>query len=353
MKKLLLLIFVFCFSLSYAQTTLFVEEFNYTAGSLLTASGWTVSSGTTNALTITSPGLTFTNYASNMGNAVTLTNTGEDDYKTFTPVTSGSIYMAFLINVQSAQTGLSNDKADYFITFSPSAGQTFYTARVVLKANGNGFSVGVSKSSELSAVFPFGSTVFNFNQTYLVVVKYKFNITSNTDDAISVYVLSSISPTTTEPTSPTVGPYVCSDLTRLDQADLSMVTIRQGSSGSAPTLILDGIRITDNWGLAVTGTATDVEENNSVLPTKFELSQNYPNPFNPSTTIKYQVPQNSFVSVNVYDVLGNEVRTLVREEKAAGSYELKFDAGNLPSGVYFYKIQAGNFTQTKKMILMK
>ncbi len=354
MKKILLLIFVLCFSLNYAQTTLFVEDFNYAAGDVLTAHNW-LQSGTTatNPITVTTPGLTFTNYPTTAGNACTLTTSGQDVYQTFTPVSSGSIYLAFLINVQSAQTGLSSDKADYFITFSPSVNQTYYTARVALKANGNGFSIGVSKSSELSAVFPFGSTVFNFNQTYLIVVKHTFNITSTTDDAISVYVLSSLSLSTTEPTTPTVGPYVCLDATKTDQADLAMVTIRQGSSGSAPTLIIDGIRVATNWGLAVTGTATDVEENNSVLPTKFDLSQNYPNPFNPSTTIKYQVPQNSFVSVNVYDVLGNEVRTLVREEKAAGSYELRFDAGNMPSGVYFYKIQAGNFTQTKKMILMK
>lgn len=356
MKKTLLFITIILFlstGLTQAQV-LFEENFSYSVGALLTANGYTVSSGGgTNSLTVTSPGLTFQNYPSIAGNALTLTTSGEDDYKTFTPVTSGSIYMAFLINVQSAQTGLSSDKADYFIAFSPSAGQTYYTARVALKANGNGFSIGVSKSSELSAVFPFGSTVFNFNQTYLVVVKYKFNTTSNTDDAMSVYVLSSVSPTTTEPTNPTVGPYVCSDASKTDQVDLSMVTLRQGSATSAPALMIDGIRIATNWGLAVTGTATGVEENKSILPTKFELSQNYPNPFNPSTTIKYQVPQNSFVNVSVFDILGNQVKTLVNEEKAAGSYDLKFDASNIPSGVYFYKIQTSSFTQTKKMILMK
>ena len=98
---------------------------------------------------------------------------------------------------------------------------------------------------------------------------------------------------------------------------------------------------------------TDVKNEFSTLPTTFELSQNYPNPFNPSTVIKYQVPQNTFVNINVYDILGNQIKTLVREEKAAGSYELKFDASNMPSGVYFYSIQAGAFSQTKKMILMK
>ena len=83
------------------------------------------------------------------------------------------------------------------------------------------------------------------------------------------------------------------------------------------------------------------------------MLQNYPNPFNPSTTIKFQIPNSSFVNLKVYDVLGNEVATLVNEEKPAGTYQLSFDASNLSSGIYFYKLQAGNIVETKKMILLK
>ena len=85
----------------------------------------------------------------------------------------------------------------------------------------------------------------------------------------------------------------------------------------------------------------------------FSLSQNYPNPFNPNTSIKYQIPEISFVTIKVYDVLGNEIATVVNEEKPAGSYEVEFDANELASGIYFYKIQAGSFVETKKMVLMK
>jgi subtilisin family serine protease len=85
----------------------------------------------------------------------------------------------------------------------------------------------------------------------------------------------------------------------------------------------------------------------------FELNQNYPNPFNPSTTINYQVPKMSFIKLKVYDVLGNEILTLINEEKSVGSFEVDFNAINLPSGVYFYKLQAGSFVETKKMVLMK
>jgi photosystem II stability/assembly factor-like uncharacterized protein len=100
------------------------------------------------------------------------------------------------------------------------------------------------------------------------------------------------------------------------------------------------------------GLLTDVNEN-SITVADFRLSQNYPNPFNPSTTIRFQVPNSSFVNLKVYDILGNEVATLVNEERPVGSYEVNFDAKGLSSGIYFYKLQAGSFVETRKMILMK
>jgi hypothetical protein len=97
---------------------------------------------------------------------------------------------------------------------------------------------------------------------------------------------------------------------------------------------------------------TDVEDEQQ-LPTEFALMQNYPNPFNPSTVISYQLPVSSNVTLKVYDILGNEVATFVNEEKPAGSYEVKFDASGLSSGIYFYKLQAGSLVETKKMILLR
>jgi len=88
-------------------------------------------------------------------------------------------------------------------------------------------------------------------------------------------------------------------------------------------------------------------------PTVFALEQNYPNPFNPSTMISYSIPQNSFVTLKVYDVLGNEVSTLVNETKEVGTYAVRFDASGLSNGIYLYTIKANNFTSTKKMILIK
>jgi len=98
--------------------------------------------------------------------------------------------------------------------------------------------------------------------------------------------------------------------------------------------------------------ATDVEEEIN-MRYSFSLDQNYPNPFNPSTTIQYSVPHRSSVVLKVYDVLGNEITTLVNEEKQPGYYKVNFNASRLSSGTYFYRMKAGNFTETKQFILLK
>jgi hypothetical protein len=98
---------------------------------------------------------------------------------------------------------------------------------------------------------------------------------------------------------------------------------------------------------------TAVETNKDNSPTEFALEQNFPNPFNPGTTFRYLIPIQSKVVIKVYDILGNEVATLLDEEKSVGTYELTWNAEQLPSGVYFYQLRAGDFTQTKKMILLR
>lgn len=100
-------------------------------------------------------------------------------------------------------------------------------------------------------------------------------------------------------------------------------------------------------------TTVDVEKIANEIPNSFILYQNYPNPFNPKTSIQYAMSSRQFVTLKVYDILGNEVAVLVNEEKPAGSYELEFNAEGLPSGVYFYHIRAGGFVETKKMLLLK
>jgi len=104
---------------------------------------------------------------------------------------------------------------------------------------------------------------------------------------------------------------------------------------------------------AIVDFPTDVENNISNIPSKYELSQNYPNPFNPVTSIKFQLPEAGFTALKVYDILGNEVAVLANEKRDAGSYEAHFNGDGLSSGVYYYKLTSGNFSDTKKMMMIK
>ena len=107
-----------------------------------------------------------------------------------------------------------------------------------------------------------------------------------------------------------------------------------------------------DWEAAPAGWVSDVDDYNN-LPTSFSLEQNYPNPFNPTTTIRFTVPESGMVSLKVYNLLGQEVATLMNKELSVGSYDIHFNAANFSSGVYFYTVKVNNFTATKKMMLIK
>jgi hypothetical protein len=111
---------------------------------------------------------------------------------------------------------------------------------------------------------------------------------------------------------------------------------------------LDG---TEHFSGSISATTTGVEGQNT--PTAYSLNQNYPNPFNPNTTITYELPRASNVSLRVFDILGRTASVLVNEKKEAGIHEAKFDGSNLASGVYFYRLQAGDFVAAKRLLLLK
>jgi hypothetical protein len=115
---------------------------------------------------------------------------------------------------------------------------------------------------------------------------------------------------------------------------------------------------------------TNVENNSNTIPTSYSLQQNYPNPFNPTTKIKFDIPSNvkretsdvlfplrkggeGVVTLKIYDILGKEIATLVNEQLAPGTYEVTFDGSEFPSGVYFYQLKTNNFSETKKLLLIK
>lgn len=107
------------------------------------------------------------------------------------------------------------------------------------------------------------------------------------------------------------------------------------------------------WKRPLSEIITSVEELSTNLPKRFNLNQNYPNPFNPSTTILYQIKEEGFVRLKVYNLLGQEVAALVNEIKPAGEYSFRFDAANLTSGIYIYSLKVNDFVQNNKMTLLK
>jgi len=109
----------------------------------------------------------------------------------------------------------------------------------------------------------------------------------------------------------------------------------------------------DVWLIKVAMVPTSIKEASNKVQKNYFLFSNYPNPFNPSTKIKYSIPQSSNAVIKVFDIIGNEIETLVNEEKSVGTYEVTWYAESLPSGIYFYRLQAGTFVETKKMVLMK
>ena len=124
-----------------------------------------------------------------------------------------------------------------------------------------------------------------------------------------------------------------------------------------PSIEAVSLTATDNngntSGFAFIELITDVEKENDEIPERFSLDQNYPNPFNPSTKISFSIPTEEFVTLKVFNSLGEEVAELISETKSAGNYSVSFDASELTSGIYFYKITAGNFMELKKMMLIK
>ena len=135
-----------------------------------------------------------------------------------------------------------------------------------------------------------------------------------------------------------------------------MQLLSKGSNYTWNVILSDGIvnvSALNQFNFVTSTYVTGVDDKIDLIPKKFSISQNYPNPFNPVTKINYSIPRTSSVSLKIYDILGREIKTLVEEVKVAGYYEINFDGSNLSSGVYFYRIQAGGFVETKKLILMK
>ncbi|HEY5123601.1 MAG TPA: dockerin type I domain-containing protein [Ignavibacteria bacterium] len=226
--------------ISLNAQVVFTENFDYTAGDSIGAHGWTTMFGATNRIMVTSPGLTYTGYQlSGIGNAGRLSNNGQDAYKNLTgdSVTSGSLYAAFMVKIDTAKTG------DYFFTLGPSSSTTTFDPRVYVKDSAGSLSFGISKGPN-AATPSYGANGFLYGTTYLVIVKYKFIGTAAADDELSLYVFTSPSLPMSEPATPYVGPFISSTL---DVSNLGRVFLRQGTASNAPSLTIDGIKVGKLW----------------------------------------------------------------------------------------------------------
>jgi hypothetical protein len=137
------------------------------------------------------------------------------------------------------------------------------------------------------------------------------------------------------------------DSVSINTTDQAKIEFYLGSSGTVQVWI-DSVSIIES-----SSATTGVVERGDQKPEAFALQQNYPNPFNPTTTIKYELPVNDVMTLNVFDLLGRKVMTLVEGRQTAGSHSVTFDGSKLPSGVYFYRLTAGGFTPVRKMLMIK
>jgi DNA/RNA endonuclease YhcR with UshA esterase domain len=250
MRNLLWLLVTLCTCLGLATGAsaaplLIDENFSYTTGTLLTANGWTNHSGTTNFIPVSASGLTYAGYpSSGIGNAASLTTSGEDVNRTYANQTSGSVYYAFLVNVSVAQA-----TGDYFTHLGTNAWTTTFPGRVFCRSASGGVNFGVSRAGTGTSVV-WASGVYALNTTHLLVLKYTF-VAGAANDIVSLFVDPSSCPGEPSPTV-TAGTEAGAEPT----GGIGGVGLRQGTAAQAPTLWIDGLRIGLSWLDVVCGTPT-------------------------------------------------------------------------------------------------
>ena len=233
MKKVyIFLVLLFTVSFSFGQVL--TENFSYTTGQLLTANGWSAHSGAgTNAIAVTAPGLTYSGHpGSGVGNATTMTTSGEDVNRTFTSITSGSVYMSFLLNVSAAQS-----TGDYFIGLFQTS--SIFPLRIYAKSDGaGGYFLGISKAT---GAITYETTSRTFGTTYFIVANYIFNTGTTTDDVVNLWVNPALGGTEPSATIANVTGAVT------DGTSAAAVYLRQGAAGNASTQQVDAILVGSTW----------------------------------------------------------------------------------------------------------
>jgi len=322
-------------------------------------------------------------YKSGRGKIINVTKDGLNDQYTFVSTGATSLWNsqdqckpAFYA---SANVGIYYNQLDSLIAVTDTLQQSLYTASswstltsalsAAKNALGQNYSVTVSADTSLgSARDNLNSSINNLiikgsEKSQIVFSKSVFDFGIITEglrkkDSVCVYnrgtdtlkvtsIVSTDSLFTFSPALLNVAPS--------DSAYLTITFSPKDSSSQSGFIILTNNSASSPDSITVKGKGNIIDgvKDSQKLPTHFSLNQNYPNPFNPTTKIKYSVAQNSNVSLKVYNLLGQEVTTLFEGFQHTGNYIVTFDGGKLSSGIYLYRLRAGNFTETKKLILMK
>lgn len=329
---------------SYSQTLL-KDDFLYNPIDSLEGTGGWYRSGLNRPynIRVTSPGLIYAGYAgSGRGNTVSFSNSGEGDivFHNLTVQSSGRVYLAFMVRVDSLGASATQG---YITGFNPDAGTSLSSSLQIRKVTSGTFNFGVRK--RLASTY--SSTAYNTGTTYLAVIKYSFIGGSTTDDSVKLFIFSSGVPSS-EPASPTVFNKDTLDMTNIGAVYITNNYAQGTLNGSG--FKIDGIRIGTSWASSVLSSVSQIS---AELPESFSLGQNYPNPFNPSTSIIYSVPQKGNVTLKVFDALGRETAALVSEVQSPGTYKVEWNGEGLSSGIYYYRLTSGLYSETKRMMLVK
>lgn len=429
--KLVRLLMIMAIALPINAQILLEENFDYPAGDSLRGHGWNITgTSTLNTVMVSNSGLTYTGYPLTSGNGAALQTTGQDVNRGFMnsdSVTTGSVYASFLVNLSAAQA-----TGDYFFHFGIATDNTsIFLGRVFAKLDNGNVAFGLSKSSTNASVpAVYTTTTYALNTTHLVVLKYTF-FPGTADDSVYLFINPVI--TSTEPAANLVHGTLT---TGTDPLVIKTVCLRQGTGTSAPTLTIDGIKVSTSWssilpveltsltasakgrtvklnwitasetnnkgffvqsakkgaefsdvifveGKGTTGDRNEysatvsnlsagtyefrlkqidfdgsvnyspVTEATIFSANNFALEQNFPNPFNPSTTITFQIAEDADVTLKLFNVMGQEIKTVLNKRMTAGSHSIAIDATDLSAGVYLYQLKAGANTSTRKLTLVK
>jgi len=328
--KTMLVAIALIYGSASSSAQLLTEDFSYTAGTLLTANGWTAHSGSgTNAITVNASSISYPGYASSgVGNEVTLTTSGEDDNKSFTTQSSGSVYAAFIVNITSATT-----TGDYFFHFCQSSGSGaagFFGRVFVKKDASNNLAFGLSKSAGTAV---YSSFSYSLGTSYLVVLKYTFNASAS-DDVAYLFINPTIG--STEPL-----PLLTTTDVATDATGIPAIALRQGSASNAPGLKLDGIRVSNIWADVVSapGNPKTAVPTFSAIPGNVIVSQSVSlSSTTADASIYYTtdgtIPSNSPLNGTLYS--GTAIQVSATTTIKAIAYATGYDPSTVAIGTYTF-----------------